>query len=391
MKEFLKKDFIFACLIASFAGFSHQVFNIVFPVYILDIGGTNAMTGLMMVGLTIATIVTRFMFGTLIDEWGRKKTLLLGSALFTVNTFAYCFVHDFTGLFVLRICNGISQGIFFPVPPTVVSDHVSPRKLSDALGLFGICSSLPVAFAPTLGLYVYKSFGANTLFMLTTGTALIAVGLAAGITDHYVPQKSTGGWKEKMKLSQIIELSIIAPSLIYMFIYFGYSSITNFITPYGISKGIDSIGLFFTVNTLTVIFARLLAGRVANVLGIINTICLGIGASVCSSILTAFMDSRPLMFVSSVLLGIGITFVTQLTQVYVLNHADEHRKGVANTTWMLLGDLGTGAGSMLWGFVSTNFGYFITYLLSAAVMGMGYPVGKFKLGKRKVGSENGRK
>lgn len=46
MKEFLKKDLIFACFIASFAGFSHQVFNIVFPVYILDIGGTNAMTGL---------------------------------------------------------------------------------------------------------------------------------------------------------------------------------------------------------------------------------------------------------------------------------------------------------------------------------------------------------
>ncbi len=248
-----------------------------------------------------------------------------------------------------------------------------------------------MAFAPTLGLYVYKSFGANPLFLLTTGTALIAVGLAAGISDRYVPRKSAGGWKEKMNVSQMIELSIIAPSLIYMFIYFGYSSITNFITPYGISKGMDSISLFFTVNTLTVIFARLLAGRVANVLGIVNTICLGIGASLCSSILIAFMDSWALMFVSSVLLGMGITFVTQLTQVYVLNHAHEHRKGAANTTWMLLGDLGTGAGSMLWGFVSANFGYFITYLLSAAVMAIGYPVGKFKLEKRKDGSKNGGK
>ena len=111
MKEFLQKDFIFACLIASSAGFSHQVFNIVFPVYILDMGGTNVMTGLMMAGLTIATIITRLMLGTLMDEWGRKRTLLLSSALFTVNTFAYCFVHDFTGLFILRVCNGISQGI----------------------------------------------------------------------------------------------------------------------------------------------------------------------------------------------------------------------------------------------------------------------------------------
>ena len=379
MKEFLKKDFICACLIASFAGFSHQVFNIVFPIYILDIGGTNAMTGLMMISLTIATILTRLLMGALIDEWGRKKTLLLGSILFTVNTFAYCFVHDFIGLFILRICNGISQGIFFPAPPTIVSDNVSKERLSDALGLFGICSSLPVAFAPTLGLFVYQTFGANTLFLLTTFTAFLAVGLAINITDCYIPQKSTYTFKEKMSIKQIIELSVIVPSAIYMFVYFGYSSITNFVTPYGLSKGMSDISLFFTINTVTVVFARLLAGRIVKILGIINTIYLGIGASVCSSIMISFMDSTILMIISSVLLGIGITFVTQLTQVYALNHADEHRKGVANTTWMLLGDLGMGFGSMVWGYLSTEFGYFITYLLSAVVTGISYMIGKVGL------------
>ena len=196
------------------------------------------MTGSMMAGLTIATIVTRALFGSLIDEWGRKKTLLLGSILFTVNTFAYYLVKDLTGLFILRICNGISQGIFFPVPPTVVSDNVSGEDLSDALGIFGICSSLPVAFAPTLGLWVYKRYGADTLFMLTTVTALFAVGLAMCITDRYVPQKARFTLKEKMDIKQIVEVSAILPSVIYMFMYFGYSSITNFVTPYGMEKGI---------------------------------------------------------------------------------------------------------------------------------------------------------
>ena len=378
MRAFLKKDMICACLIASFAGFSHQVFNIVFPVYILDIGGTNAMTGSMMAGLTIATIVTRALFGSLIDEWGRKKPLLLGSILFTVNTFAYYLVKDLTGLFILRICNGISQGIFFPVPPTVVSDNVSGEDLSDALGIFGICSSLPVAFAPTLGLWVYKRYGADTLFMLTTVTALFAVGLAMCITDRYVPQKARFTLKEKMDIKQIVEVSAILPSVIYMFMYFGYSSITNFVTPYGMEKGIADISLFFTVNTLTAILARLLAGRAAKVLGIVSTIYLGIGASAVSAVMIAFMDSFILMLLASVLLGIGITFVVQLTQVHVLDHADEHRKGVANATWMLLGDLGTGAGSMIWGYVSTSFGYLTTYLLSAAAMGISYLIGRAK-------------
>ena len=185
-----------------------------------------------------------------------------------------------------------------------------------------------------------------------------------------------------MSIKQIIELSAVVPSAIYMFVYFGYSSITNFVTPYGISKGMADISLFFTINTLTVIFARLLAGRAARILGIVNTIYLGIGLSVCSSVIISFMNSSLLMVLASVLLGIGITFVIQLAQVYVLSHADEHRRGAANTTWMLLGDLGTGLGSMVWGCASTGFGYFITYLLSAAVMGIGYIVGRLGLKNR---------
>ena len=141
------------------------------------------------------------------------------------------------------------------------------------------------------------------------------------------------------------------------------------------------ISLFFTIHMLTVILDRLLAGRAARVLGIINTIYLGIGLSVCSSVIISFMNSSFLMILSSSLLGIGITFVVQLTQVYVLSHAHEHGKGVANTTWMLPGDLGTGFGSMIWGYISTGFGYLITYLLSAAVMGTGCVAGKSALGK----------
>lgn len=374
----INKNFIYTLLIASFAGFTHQVFNIVFPVYILDIGETNAMTGLMMTGLTVATLITRILFGTTIDTWGRKKTLILGSSLFMLNTLAYCFVRSTEGLFFLRICNGISQGIFFPVPPTIVADVSPKERLADALGWFGIAGSLPVAFAPTIGLYVYQTFGANILFLLCTITAGIAVLFSLLINDHYRPIQVKTTIKEKLKVNYIIEIGAVVPSLICLTTYLGYSSITNFLTPCGLERGITQISYFFMVNTLAVIIARLTAGRLSKRFGIKNMISMGIVLTTLSIILIAFSYNLTFMIIASILLAFGITLISQLIQVYIMNQVDEHRRGAANTTMMLFSDIGTGIGSMVWGYVSAG-GYVLTYLLSAMTVTIGALIQKFKL------------
>ena len=372
------KNFIYTLFIASFAGFTHQVFNIVFPVYILDMGKTNATTGLMMTGLTIATLVTRIVFGTTIDTWGRKKTLILGSSLFMLNTLAYCFVQSTEGLFFLRICNGISQGLFFPVPPTIVADVSQKEKLADALGWFGIASSIPVAFAPTIGLYIYQTFGANALFILCTVTAGIAVLFGLLIKDHYQPVKVKTTIRDKLKIRYIIEMGAVVPSLICLVTYLGYSSITNFLTPCGLEREIGQISYFFMINTFVVIIARLLAGRLAKRFGIKNMIKTGIFLTAAALALIAISYHLVWMMISAILLAFGITFISQLTQVYIMNQVDEHRRGVANTTMMLFSDIGTGIGSMVWGYISVG-GYMLTYLLSAVTVLFSAVIQRLKL------------
>ena len=71
------KDYILILLCVLFASFTTNVFMIIVPTYVLDIGGSDAITGFMMTGLTILGIITRIFFGPLIDRWGRKKTLML--------------------------------------------------------------------------------------------------------------------------------------------------------------------------------------------------------------------------------------------------------------------------------------------------------------------------
>ena len=77
------------------------------------------------------------------------------------------------------------------------------------------------------------------------------------------------------------------------------------------------------------------------------------------------------MMISAVLVGVGITAVTQLLQVEVMLAVPNERRGLASTAFMLMGDIGNGAGAAIWGAVSAGAGYVLTYALAGASTLMG--------------------
>jgi len=62
------KDFILILLVCSIASYTNSIFISLLPVYVLDLGGTNALTGMMMTGLTLLGMATRVVVAPLIDK-----------------------------------------------------------------------------------------------------------------------------------------------------------------------------------------------------------------------------------------------------------------------------------------------------------------------------------
>lgn len=62
------KNYILVLVIVMLAAFTHNAFTTIFPLYVLDIGGSNSDTGFMMALLTLAGVVTRLFAGQLIDR-----------------------------------------------------------------------------------------------------------------------------------------------------------------------------------------------------------------------------------------------------------------------------------------------------------------------------------
>lgn len=365
------RDFILVLLICATGSYTNSIFISLLPVVVLDLGGTNALTGMMMTGLTLLGMVTRIIIAPLIDRIGRKKLLVLGSGLYALNALAFCFTKDLNLLFALRVLHGFTQGIFFPIPPTMVADIAPPELLIDAMGFFGISNALVFAVTPSIGLAVYNSMGAEAMFISAAVVGTVSILFSLLVKEHYqrpADQSKTESSRKKagFRIDKVFLTLVLLPSLISLCLYLGNAAVMSFLTPCGLERGIEQISLYFLVNNLAVVATRLLIGRMTAFVSKRICVFLGIILSGVGTGLIGFAHGLPMMMLSAVLVGIGLTAVNQLLQVEVLIAVPEERRGVANSAFMLLGDIGNGAGAALWGAVSARAGYAFMYALAEA-------------------------
>lgn len=365
------RDFVLILLISTIATYTNSIFISLLPVYVLDLGGTNALSGMMMTGLTVLGIVTRIIIAPLIDKVGRRKLLILGSGLYALNAILFCFTKDLNVLFALRVLCGFTQGVFFPVPPTMVADISPEDLLVDAMGFFGVSSSITFAVTPTVGLAIYNSFGPEAMFITAAAAGVISFVLSLFIREHYqkpvrVPKDKREKKRPALQMDRVFLTLVLLPCFINLFLYVGNSSITSFLTPCGLSRGIEQISLYFLINNIAVMVSRLLIGRVIPYVS--KHLCIFVGLLFCAvgTAIIAFAYGMGLMVLSAVLTGVGLTVVNQLLQVEVLTAVPENRRGIANSAFMLFSDTGTGAGAAAWGATSASIGYTPTYLLAGA-------------------------
>ena len=370
------KNFILINLSVIFASFTNFAYIYILPVHVLRIGGSNTEVGLMGARLTLVGLITRLTMAPLIDKWGRKPMLMLGILLFSLNSLGYLLLREsVVGVIAMRCFSGFTQGILFPVPPTIVSDISPKEKLVDALGYFGIASSLPAILSPVLGLYLYEQVSPAAFFGVTLATSLLSIVFAFLYRDEYRPQPALkpAGERRRFRLGSVLELSILFPSLVFLLALFGFSAINNFAIAFGESRGIAGMSLFFTVHNLAIVGTRLVAGRLRGFLSTRKIIVLGLVIIGGGTLLVAFAHSLPMMLLASAVMGVGGTIYSQYLQADALLRVPDDRRGVANSTLMLAQDIGGGAGAAAFGVTSEYLGYPFTFVTAAVVTWLAIP------------------
>lgn len=355
----------FLILVVSFLMFlSMYMLLPTLPLYAQTIGGNETVAGTIVGVFTLSAVLVRPWFGNLLDRRGRKVILIIGAGIFLVSALAYNLAFSIITLLALRVVHGIGWGASTTATATMASDVIPAVRRAEGMGYYGIAATLAMALGPALGLYLVKYSSYSVLF---TGAAILAtLGLAGSFFINYeIPRKNRDEARIQHVKGVILEKTAIPPALVLFFITLTYGGIVSFLPSYADYRGVENIGLFFTVYALVLLLSRPIIGKLADRYGVRKFLVPGILLIALALLLLVKASSLPMFLLVGVVYGLGFGTVQPILNALVISLSPPERRGAANATFAVAMDLGIGVGAVALGFLTQKMGFEFMYCSSA--------------------------
>ncbi len=355
--------FWLACL-ANLAFFSSLHLMLpVLPLYLVHLGADESVVGLSVGAFTVAAVLMRPMTGWATDQWGRKRLMLLGAAIFTVAAFSYPWLQSVALVLALRLLHGGGIACFTTGGSTYATDVAPQQRRGEALGIYGLFSNLAMAFGPALGGLVHQARGFKVLFYLCAASAAAAVGFCLGLPEV------TAGRRRSSRLT-LVNPSAILPAAIYFTYAFSYGCLVTLLPLYCARLQVINPGLLFSTFAVTVALSRIPGGKLSDRAGRLAVIVPG--ALLVGAAMLLFGRARtPLHFLLAAgLYGAGAGGVYPGTMALTADRATGSQRGSAFGTLFAAFDLGIGAGAVTLGALAARTGSYPLAFITAAVVSL---------------------
>jgi EmrB/QacA subfamily drug resistance transporter len=112
------------------------------------------------------------------DRFGRKRTFVLGLAIFLLGSAAAALAPSIGWLIAARAFQGMGGAIVAPLTLTILSAAVPPQRRGAALGIWGAVSGLAIGLGPVVGGAVVQSVSWQWIFWLNVPIAIALIPLA---------------------------------------------------------------------------------------------------------------------------------------------------------------------------------------------------------------------
>ena len=327
-----------------------------FSFYILELGGTELLVGIVAGGYAITSLIIRPVAGWMLDNRSRKELLIWGLLLLTLASLIFIFVPILGVVVVVRILSGFLFASTSTASTTNVYDSITPRRFGEGLGFLGLGNTLAMALAPALGLAIIAGWGFDILFAVCVLVLLLATVVMKGFPYKNVEKPVRAKERHGKFWSNLISVDALPASVIMMFISVPYGGVSVFIALYGELYGLGSAGLFFTLFAIGTGSTRLVSGRIADKKGEKPMIATGCSLLFLSLILLLTANSF-CYYTSGLLYGIGSGVLLPTMQAMSMRTVPAEKRGAASSTYQCSYDIASGAGGFIAGWIVTVWGY----------------------------------
>ncbi len=360
-------NFFFQCGFTSF---------FLLPLFVKDLGGDAASIGYVMGIFGIASVSTALVSGFLIDRYGQRIFMLLGSALMFLFSLLYLFVSDINAImYALRLLQGIAFGLFFTSAATAVS-YTIPREIRHScLTTFGITTIACFSVGPFFGEILIEKFGYNTFFLYASSFQLLAFILcffsAKSIRGVLTGRIFQGFYKvlfsDKFSVLFLVNLMIAV----------GLGSLVHFFHVHLYEKGLQ-MGIFFVIYAVAAILIRLVGGKFSDVIERRKIALPALFMMVASMPIAFFVESYTHLILFSVVFSVGYGFAYPTVNTMVIDRAHAGERGTAVGIFNMAYGTGINSSAIILGLIVRDYGYFGMYLSTALFLVAGCVIFTYK-------------
>ena len=354
--------------------FSFMLIMPILPLYLSEEFGSGKHTiGVVLSGYTIMALLARVFSGYIVDTYNRKTVLLLSYGLFATFFLGYLIGGSLILFAIIRTLHGAPFGTVTVSNSTVAIDVLPAERRAEGIGYYGLSNNLATAISPTVGIYMYETWGDFQAIFLLSFLMAASGFLISKTVKHSPPSKIAAGLippkTSPISLDRFFLVKGWSVGLMLAMLSFSYGVLSTYLAIYakeelGMTQG---AAIFFLILSVSLMVSRFTGSKSLRSGRVVHNATVGMCVSVFSYLAFAAIHNYWGFFGCAVILGLGNGHMFPAVQTMFVNLAPNNRRGTANSSMLTSWDLGVGAGVVIGGIASELSGYSAAFWIAAIV------------------------
>ncbi len=228
--------------------------------FVNEVGLSATSVGVALACASISGIFGRIVGGSLADsrDWGRRRTLLLATAISAIASLVFAATNNFTILVIGNLINGLGIGFYWPAVEAIVADASEIENRRETFAISRLADNLGLAIGITLAGFLIAIIGSyRWLFMIDAISFLVFFGIIyVGVSDtkaQEIDQEKTQYFASWMAVFRDRRFLVYIAANIFFTIYI--SQIHSILPLYFKNFVIESTDRGFAETTISRLFA----------------------------------------------------------------------------------------------------------------------------------------
>ncbi len=320
------------------------------------IGGVSAIT-------LVASVICMPIGGVLIDRHGRRPFIIFGALLFAAGSAGFLLI-DRVGplLWILRTVQGVAWPLYYLGLSTLATDLAPPRRIGEAIGLFGAVMISTNALAPALAEWGAQAFGWHAVFGASIAAAAVAAVMARWLHEPARPAPQADAATMRTLVARPGLRRIL---LVTALIGWTFSAMFTFYQPWALASGYKEVSAYLVAFSSCAMVVRIALGRVADRFGRLRVAKLVLVLYCLAPLSLVWLDTFGLTFTGA-LIGIAHGIFFPSLNAVAIEFSAEHERGKTMGAYNTAFNLGFAGGSYLLGVIAMATSFPAIFVLASA-------------------------